>query len=114
LMAMVALFYRATLLDFSERTALVSRRLFNDSESGKFTTENIQLASDLRSEFLHFANYWFFDELANKDEEQEHFELQSANYRLHDMKNQIDNEIEKLSESLHNYYQFRNTESINR
>jgi Mg2+ and Co2+ transporter CorA len=113
-MAVIALFYRATLLDFSERTALVSRRLFNDSESGKLSTDNIQLASDLRSEFLHFANYWYFDELANKDEEQEHFELQSNQYRIGAMKHQVDDEIEKLSASLHNYYQFRNTESINR
>jgi hypothetical protein len=114
LMGVIALFYRATLLDFSERTALVSRRLFNDAEHGKLSTDNVQLASDLRSEFLHFANYWYFDELANKDEEQEHFELQSTQYRIGAMKHQIDDEIEKLSASLHNYYQFHNTESINR
>jgi hypothetical protein len=114
LTAVVALFYRATLLDFAERTALVSRRLFNDAEEGKISIGNVQLASGLRSEFLHFANYWFFDELANKQEEQEHFASQMAQYGVAEMKRQIDDEIDKLSVSLHNYYQFRNTESINR
>jgi hypothetical protein len=114
LMALVTLFYRVTLLDFAERTALVSRRLYRDQEDNKISTENIRLASDLRAEFLHFSNYWFFDELANKDEENEHFLLMCREYRVHSMKNEIEEEIEKLNVSLHNYYQFRNTEAVNR
>ena len=42
LMALVALFYRATLLDFSERTALVSKQLYLDQEDQRFAVENIQ------------------------------------------------------------------------
>ncbi|MCS6954515.1 MAG: hypothetical protein NZM33_16870 [Bryobacteraceae bacterium] len=114
LMALVALFYRATLLEFSERTALVSKQLYLDHEDGRFTKENIRLASDLRAEFLHFANYWHFDELANKDEELEHFQLMCRQYRTQPMKREIEEEIEKLNASLHNYYQFRNTEAVNR
>jgi hypothetical protein len=114
LMATVALFYRATLLDFAERTALVSRFLVHDLEDGKLKTESIRLASDLRAEFLHFANYWHFDELANKDEEMEHFQLNCAHYRITVMKAEIEDEIEKLNASLHNHFQYRNTESINR
>src|SRR5271166_5356434 len=37
LMAVIALFYRAVLLDFSERGALVSRRLLQDQQSGRLT-----------------------------------------------------------------------------
>jgi hypothetical protein len=114
LMAVVALFYRATLLEFSERTALVSKQLYLDHEDGRFSKENIRLASDLRAEFLHFANYWHFDELANKDEELEHFQLMCRQYRTELMKREIEEEIEKLNASLHNYYQFRNTEAVNR
>jgi len=114
LMALVTLFYRVTLLDFAERTALVSRRLYRDQEDNKISTENIRLASDLRAEFLHFSNYWFFDELANKDEENEHFLLMCREYRVNSMKSEIEEEIEKLNVSLHNYYQFRNTEAVNR
>ncbi len=114
LMAVVALFYRATLLEFSERTALVSRHLYRDQEDGKLTTQNIRLASDLRAEFLHFSNYWHFDELANKDEEMDHFTLQCREYRIEPMKQEIEGEIDKLNVSLHNYYQFRNTEAVNR
>jgi hypothetical protein len=114
LMAMVALFYRATLLEFAERTALVSRRLYNDMEDGRLNTENVRLVSDLRAEFLHFSNYWYFDELANKDEEIEHFTMHCDNYRIYAMKRDIEEEVGKLNDSLHNYQQFRNTESINR
>ena len=114
LMALITLFYRTTLLDFAERTALVSRRLYRDQEDGKLSTENIRLASNLRSEFLHFSNYWYFDELANKDEENEHFLMQIREYRVDSMKREIEEEIEKLNASLHNYYQFRNTEAVNR
>ncbi|HZO53059.1 MAG TPA: hypothetical protein VFB63_10090, partial [Bryobacteraceae bacterium] len=42
LMAMVSLFYRATLLDFAERTALVSRQLFKDMEDGRIAKENVR------------------------------------------------------------------------
>ncbi|MBN8730358.1 MAG: hypothetical protein J0L64_07460 [Acidobacteria bacterium] len=114
LMAMVALFYRATLLDFAERTALVSRQLFKDMEDGRLATENVRLTADLRAEFLHFSNYWYFEELANKDEEIEHFTLHSREYRVEQMKKEIEEEIDKLNESLHNHYQFRNTEAVNR
>jgi hypothetical protein len=112
--ALVTLFYRVTLLDFAERSALVSRQLYLDQEGARISSENIRLASDLRSDFLHFSNYWYFDELANKDEENEHFLMQIREYRVDVMKREVEEEIEKLNVSLHNYYQFRNTESINR
>jgi Mg2+ and Co2+ transporter CorA len=111
-MAMVALFYRATLLDFGERTALVSRLLYQ-SET-QLTPDNIHAANELRAEFLHFSNYWHFDELANKEEELEHFELQCRFYRITAMKEEIAGEVESLGASLQDHYQFRNTEAINR
>jgi hypothetical protein len=112
LMAMVALFYRAALLDFGERTALVSRLLYQ-SET-QLTPENVHAANELRSEFLHFSNYWHFDELANKEEELEHFELQCRYYRINVTKDEIAGEVESLGNSLQDHYQFRNTEAINR
>ncbi len=114
LMAMVALFYRTTLLMFAERVALVSKQLFLDQEDNKLTLDNIRLANDLGAEFLHFSNYWYFDELANKDEEIEHFALQCQEYRVVPMKGQVEQEIEKMNSSLHTHYQFRNTEAVNR
>jgi hypothetical protein len=114
LMALVALFYRATLLDFAERTALVSKQLFLDMEDGRLTLEEMRLANQLRSEFLHFSNFWFFDELANKDEETEHFEMQCRQYRIGSTKAEVEEEIEKLDASLHTFAQLRNTEAVNR
>jgi Mg2+ and Co2+ transporter CorA len=114
LMVLVALFYRATMLDYEERTALVSKRLYRDQEDGKQSPENILLANNLRAEFLHFSNYWYFDELANKVEEIEHFMMQCREYRIEPMKRQIEEEVEKLKAWLDNYYQYRNTEAVNR
>jgi hypothetical protein len=112
LMALVSLFYRATLLDFGERTALVSRRLYESDT--RLTPANVLAANHLRSEFLHFSNYWHFDELANKEEELEHFELQCRFYRITVMKQEIQEEVESLGASVQEHYQFRNTEAINR
>ncbi|MBI4167214.1 MAG: hypothetical protein HY508_15925 [Acidobacteria bacterium] len=114
LMALVALFYRATLLDFAERTALVSKQLFLDMEDGRLTLDKMHLANQLRSEFLHFSNYWFFDELANKDEETEHFEMQCRGYHIASKKAEVEEEIEKLDALLHSFSQLRNTEAVNR
>lgn len=114
LMTVIALFYRASLLDFSERTALVSRRLYEDQQKGQLTPENIALANALRNQFLHFANYWYFQELANKDEEEEHFAMLSAAYRLNQMKQECDREIETLKEASAEFLQRRNTEAVNR
>jgi hypothetical protein len=114
LMALATLFYRATLLDFAERTALVARQLHLDQYNARISTDNIRLASELRSDFLHFSNYWYFDELANKDEENEHFLMQVREYRIDVMKEEVEEEVDKLNASLHHYYQFRSTEAVNR
>ncbi|MBI4903713.1 MAG: hypothetical protein HY820_08760 [Acidobacteria bacterium] len=114
LMAMVALFYRATLLHFAETSAEVSKILYLDQQDDKLSSENIKLANHLRADFLHFANYWYFDELANKEEEIDHFLLQCREYRTDIMKREIEEEVDKLNASLHNYFQFRNTEAVNR
>jgi len=114
LMAMIALFYRATLLEFAERTALVSKRIFRDWEDGKLNKGNVRIASDLRAEFLHFSNYWYFDELSSKEEEFEHFTMHCRTLRVQSMKNDIDQEIEKMDTLLQSYAASRNTEAVNR
>ena len=114
LMTVIALFYRATLLDFAERTALVSKRINRDWEDGKLSRGSVRFANDLRSEFLHFSNFWYFDELANKDEEFEHFALQCRALRIAPVKREVEEEIEKLDTSLQSYAASRNTEAVNR
>lgn len=114
LMALIALFYRTTLLDMAETTALVTRRLYDDFQDQNLSNENIDLADTLRYEFLTFSNYWHFHELANKDEEGEHFDMQCEAYRIDPMKDEIGEEIERLNGSLNEYYQKRNTHAVNR
>ncbi len=114
LMAIIALFYRATLLDFAEGVALVSRRLYVDFQDGRLSELNIERTNLLRYEFLVFSNYWHFDELANKDEESEHFRMLSAVYDITNMKMEVEREIDKLNSSLNEYYTARNTLAVNR
>jgi Mg2+ and Co2+ transporter CorA len=68
----------------------------------------------LLAEFQHFSNYWYFSELANKDEEIEHFQFQCDALRLEPVKHEVEQEIEKLSQSLERFYQFRSAEAVNR
>lgn len=114
LMVIVALFYRATLLDFSERTALVSRALFKKFTTVRIDEDDIRLATKLMADFQFFSNYWYFSELANKDEEIEHFQMQCHAYRLDPMKNEVEQEVDKLSHLLERSFQLRNTEAVNR
>ncbi|HMG01672.1 MAG TPA: DUF4231 domain-containing protein [Edaphobacter sp.] len=114
LMSLVALFYRATLLDFAERTALVSKRLYLDQWDGELDIEDLRIADGLEAEFLHFSNHWYFTEVANRDEGIEHFDMQCREYRTHSMFEEVAAELDRLNASLHNYYQFRNTEAVNR
>ncbi|MDZ7637820.1 MAG: hypothetical protein U5J83_06160 [Bryobacterales bacterium] len=114
LMAMVALFYRATLLDFEEKVALVSKRLYEDQADGKIDEENLDVAGALRGEFLHFSNYWFYPELANKEEEHEHFLMKCHAYGVFARKLEIEEDLDKLNSFLREIYQARNTLAINR
>jgi hypothetical protein len=114
IMATIALFYRATLLDFSERVALVSKHLYFDQWYGRSHLDNIQLVGTIRAEFLHFNTHWYFDELTNKDEEREHFEMQCQQYRTEVMRHDIERELDALNDSLMYFHQFRATEAVNR
>jgi len=114
LMAIVALFYRATLLDFAENVALVSRRLYENLEVGRLERLNVEIAADLRNEFLNFSNYWHFDELANKDEEIEHFQMQCRAFRVEELRKTIEQELGNLNAALNEYNQQRSTEAVNR
>jgi hypothetical protein len=114
LMMIIALFYRATLLDFAELVALVSRRLHRDFEDDRLSPETIRMTNRLRSEFLNFYNYWHFDEIANKDEESEHFNLQCDQFRIRVMLRDTDREIQRMHDALSEYYQSRSTLAVNR
>ncbi|MGH9509221.1 MAG: CorA family divalent cation transporter, partial [Terriglobales bacterium] len=115
LMTVVALFYRATLLMFNEKTALISKLLYLDqTRSSEMKRENVELALKLRAEFLHFSNYWYFSELANKDEESQHFEMQCREYRIAEMMTELAKELEAMSISTTEFFQARNTAAVNR
>ena len=110
----VALFYRATLLDFSERSALVSRQLFRRHNLARISPNETLMAQQLLAEFQHFSNYWYFSELANKDEEIEHFKMQCEAFRLEPIEREVEEEIEKLSGTLERLYMIRSTDAVNR
>ncbi len=113
-MLLIALFYRATLLEFAERVALVSRRLYLDLEDNRLSSESVEFANRLRSDFLTFYNYWHFDEVANKDEESEHFIKQCDAFNVFPLLENTDHEVVRLSSTLSEYYQARSGEAVNR
>ena len=114
LIAIVALFYRASLLDFSKESALVSRQLFPIFSGQIVRHRHIQFATRLMADFHYFNNYWFFSELTTKDEELEHFRLLCDAYRIDDMKREIGDQVGKLAGYIDRLYALRNNDAVNR
>ncbi len=114
MMMIIALFYRAVLLDFNERSALVSRRLLQDQQVRRLTPLSIDMVNDLRTEFLNFCSYWHFDDLSSKQAGNDFFRRLCAEYRIDQMKEQLSSELRHMGEYVYNYYQLRNTDAVNR
>jgi hypothetical protein len=114
LMNVVALFYRAALLDFSERSALVSKRLLQDQQYGRLTQPSIAMVNELRTEFLNFTSYWHFDDISCKQTHNDLFRQLCAEYKIAHMKEVLTEEIRHMSEFVYNFYQLRNTDAVNR
>jgi CorA-like Mg2+ transporter protein len=114
LIAMVALFYRATLLDFAKESALVSRQLFPIFSGQIVRHHHIQMATRLMADYHYFNNYWFFNEITTKDEELEHFQLLCSAYRIDQIKREIGDEIGKLAGYIDRLYALRNNDAVNR
>jgi len=114
LMAVIALFYRAVLLDFSERGALVSRRLLLDQQSGRLTLPSITMVNELRTEFLNFSSYWHFDDISFKQADNDLFRRLCSEYKVAHMKEVLADEFRHMAEFVYNFYQLKNTEAVNR
>jgi len=114
LMTVVALSYRPVLLDFNERSALVSKRLLQDQESGRLTLPSIAKVNELRTEFLHFTTYWHFDDISCKQTDNDLFRRLCVEYKIANMKEVLADEIRHMAEFVYNFYQLRNTDAVNR
>jgi hypothetical protein len=114
LIAIIALFYRVTLLDFARESALVSRQLFPVFSGQVVRHYHIRLATRLMSDFHYFNNYWFFKEITTKDEEFEHFQMLCKAYRIDEMMAEIADDVEKLAGYIDRLYTLRNGDAVNR
>ena len=114
LMTVVALFYRAVLLDFHERSALVSRRLLQDQQSGRLTLPSITMVNELRTEFLNFSSYWHFDDVSCKQTDNDLFRRLCVEYKIANMKDVLSDELRHMAEFVYNFYQLRNIEAVTR
>src|SRR5271157_280989 len=114
LMDVIALFYRAVLLDFHERSALVSRRLLQDQQGGRLTLPSITMVNELRTEFLNFSSYWHFDDISFKQTDNDLFRRLCAEYEIANMKEVLADELRHMAEFVYNFYQLKNTEAVNR
>ena len=114
LIAIIALFYRASLLAFAKESALVSRQLFPVFSGGAVRHRHIQMATHLMADFHYFNNYWFHLEPTSKDEELEHFALLSDAYQLRPAVAKLEDQIDKLSGYIDRLYALRNSDAVNR
>ncbi len=114
LIAVIALFYRASLLGFAEESALVSRQLFPVFSGGTVRHRHIQFATRLMADFHYFNTYWFHLEPTTKDEELEHFGLLSEAYQLGPMKETIEDQITSLAGFIDRLFALRNSDAVNR
>jgi hypothetical protein len=114
LIAVIALFYRASLLDFAEESALVSRQLFPVFSGGVVRHRHIQFATRLMADFHYFNTYWFHLEPTTKDEELEHFRLLSKAYQLGPTKETIEDQIASLGGFIDRLFALRNNDAVNR
>lgn len=114
LMLLIALFYRATLLDFSKEASLVSRQLLPVFSGQIVQHRDLQFATRLMANYHYFNNYWFFGEPTTKDEELEHFQLLCSAYRLQALRDEIQNEIDKLAKFIDRLYALRSNDAVNR
>lgn len=114
IIAIIALFYRASLLAFARESALVSRQLFPVFSGGAVRHRHIQLATQLMADFHYFNNYWFHLEPTTKDEELEHFVLLCDAYQLGAAKAKLEDQIDKLSGYIDRLYALRNNDAVNR
>jgi len=114
MMMIIALFYRAALLDFNERSALVSRSLLQDQQVRRLTPLSIDMVNDLRTEFLNFTSYWHFDDLSSKQAGNDFFRRLCGEYGVTRMKEVLASELQHMGEYVYNYYQLRNTDAVNR
>ena len=114
LIAVIALFYRASLLGFKEESALVSRQLFPVFSGGRVRHRHIQFATRLMADFHYFNTYWFHLEPTTKDEELEHFSLLSQAYQLAPMKETIEDQITSLAGFIDRLFSLRNNDAVNR
>jgi hypothetical protein len=114
LLAVIALFYRASLLNFADESALVSRQLFPLFSGGTVRHRHIQFANRLMGNFHYFNTYWFHLEPTIKDEELEHFRMLSRAYELAPTKAVIEDQIASLAGFIDRLFALRNTDAVNR
>ena len=75
LIAVIALFYRASLLGLRRSPPWYRGNYFPLFSGGRVRHRHIQFATRLMADFHYFNTYWFHLEPTTKDEELEHFSL---------------------------------------
>lgn len=114
LMMVVALLYRAVLLEFSERGALVSRLLLEDQQAGRLTLPTVTMVNDLRLTFLNFCSYWHYDDLSSNEDDNSFFRRLCGEYTVPEMKRVLADEFRHMGDFVYNFYQLRATDAVNR
>jgi hypothetical protein len=108
MMSIIALYYRCALIDFADRSSLVTTELVKDWKDKKGS------ARKLRKDFLTFSNVWYFRELTNQDQGIEMFDMQRQAYELDELYEGVKEEIERLNAFVELEQDKKETKAINK
>ena len=92
-LAIISLFYRASLIQFSDDVADATLAL----EVNKLDRRSF---FGLKEDFMRFSNTYWFNEVTNQDEGIDIFECYKKSFKFNDMYNQIKEEIDRADEFL--------------
>ncbi|MBU2548101.1 MAG: CorA family divalent cation transporter [Proteobacteria bacterium] len=95
-MTLVALYYRASLIDFSHQVAVASRELIE----GPAQVIRRDRFIELKKEFMLFTNIYWFKELTNQDQGIELFDYYKRAFNFDEMYDQVKEEIDRADSYL--------------
>ena len=100
-LALISLYYRSSLIDFSDKVAKTTQQLVNKKDQ----TSDRELFLKLKADFMQFSNLYWFQEVTNQDQGIEIFKLYKKSFEFETMYKQIKEEIDRGDEYLNTLQQ---------
>ena len=103
-LALISLYYRSSLIDFSDKVANTTKQLVNKKDRSHCRNSRKGFLR-LKENFMQFSNRYWFQEVTNQDQGIEIFELYKKSFDFETMYKQIKDEIDRGDEYLNTLQQ---------